>query len=244
MVIALPLLLVSAALGMSQECPDTDIISVRGVGRVSVKTTIAKVTLAVQSSGKSADVVQRDLANSATRLIRYLRNQRVGRLQTSGVSLFPVFTYRKGERSVSGFRGSNTISFKTSVRRAGPVLDGAIRNGANRVSSLSFEASAKAAKYARRRALQNAVRMARREATIVAKASGVKLGRAVSVRITDNFFPRPIRTPIPFRSSIMSRRRRPSVTPIIARNLLINARVEIRYDTGYASGDELGVAHY
>ena len=230
---ALPLLLASTStvLAMNQNCADLDIITVRGMGRRSVKASIAVITLGIESSGKTNKMVQRDLAQRARRLVGFLRTQRVSKLETSGVSLFPEFNFRVTPRVLVGFRGSNTVSFQVAVSRAGVVLDGAVKNGATRINGVSFKASPKASRLARNRALRDAVRTARREAKIVAAAAGNSLGRALAVRVTDSFFPQSVRSNMSFRGAMRSRSR--ATTPILGRDIVVSARVEIKYDSIY-----------
>ncbi len=56
-------------------------------------------------------VVQRDLAQRACQLARYLRTQRASNLETPEVSLFIDFNFHATLYVTVGYRGSNMVAF-------------------------------------------------------------------------------------------------------------------------------------
>lgn len=210
-----------------KDCVQTDIITTTGVGRRSVKTTIAVLRMGVEENGETARMVQDNLARNAARLVRFLRKQKVQRLQTRGVSLFATFDYRRSPPRPTGFRGSNVVSFEIPISRAGVVLDGAVRNGAKRINRISFRAPSPVIQRARKSALVDAVRTSRSEAHAVASATGTTLGRAINIRITDSFSPRPIMA----RTNVLTRRSGAQRSPVIGGDQTVDARVTIIYDS-------------
>lgn len=222
------LFLVSTTIASNDKCL-SNTISVTGVGRRNVRTTIAEITLGIMQAGPTAPMVQRALARKSSRLLSYLRQQQVSRLRTQGVSLSARFNFSTSPPQVVGYQGSNTITFEVAVSKAGIILDGSVRNGATRINAVSFKATRVASNRARKVALRDAVRMARMEAITVASASGKRLSRTLTVRVTDSFFPEPIRSRQSFQRSRALESR--STTPVIGGDQTVTARVMITYDS-------------
>ena len=84
---------------------------------------------------------------------------------------------------MNGFTARNNI--RAEVRRlddVGKVIDAAINAGATDVASIQFLASS--TDQARRTALSDAVKQARNDADVMARAAGGTLGRLISVSST------------------------------------------------------------
>ena len=108
-----------------------------------------------------------------------------GTVETSGYSLNPVYSNpeRGGAPRITGYRIQNEVLVTlTDVDRVGPVLDAAVRAGANRVSELSFFASDP--RPARLQAIGEATARAREEAEVLAAALGGRLGEALDVTVS------------------------------------------------------------
>ena len=226
------------ALAGGRYCPKYDTTQTNGVGRRTVPSTIATITLSVEKEGPSPTATQRRIARTTTRLLKYLRGQRVLKLRTLGVSLFPLYTFRNNIRTLRAYRGSNTISFEVSVPRAGTLLDGGVRNGATRIGSVSFSAAPAAARRARKAAVRAAVRMARFEARCATREAGVQLGRALRIQVTDSFFPTARNV---HRFTRMRNIARETSTPIEAGEQTITARVTVTFHT-YEDEEKMGAS--
>lgn len=199
-----------------------------GVGNVEYKANIAVVRLGVTLSGRNAAVVQARLATRSSRLVRYLRLQRVDKLETTGVSLRPQRNYSVSPPKIVGYSGSNTVSFEVPASRAGKILDGAVTNGASNIDNVSFKGAAATVLSARQRALRQATKRAQNEANTVAIALGKKLGGPINVRI-DTFYNAPATESIsasPLRSSA---KRAPS-TPVVGGTRNGRASVSIDFN--------------
>ena len=93
-------------------------------------------------------------------------------IQTSQVSLSPQ-TNQDGTQIV-GYTASNTVSVKTTIAKAGSLVDAAVSAGADGVSGPSLSLSDQDAHY--RDALKNAVADAHAKAQALADAGGLTLG--------------------------------------------------------------------
>lgn len=216
----------------ADKCIQSDIILVQGVGRRSVETSIAVVRLGVEAQGPTSAAVQKTIAEKSTTLVDFLEQKNVMKLRTTGVSLFAQFN-RKNPPTVTGYRGSNTVTFEVEVTKSGAVLDGAVENGASQISGISFKPTAEVSKAGRDDALKDAVAAARSEAMTVAMASGISVGRALRVEVTDNFFPKETASKsfAPAAGGAGSGAA-PPTSQIIGGEQIITARVSITYSTG------------
>lgn len=224
-------IVVLSALAISAQCRRmTSIpkVTARGVGNRSYRTSIAIIRLGVQAENRTAAVVQRQLALSSARLVRFLQQQRVQKLSTAGIFLRPVFSLNGRTRRITGYTGSNTVTFETPVELAGAILDGAVRSGATRINRVSFRGAPNVVRAARQMAIRDAVRMAREEALIAADALGFGLRHPIMLEITDSFFPAPVSAGR-FAAMDGGRGRRAATTQIIAREQSVVARVRVEY---------------
>ena len=166
-----------------------------GVGKRSYGTSIAMISLGVRKTGRTANEVQEEKSKASSKLVEYLRSQKADRLATTAVNHFPSNDYRSKPRTVSGYTGSNSLSFEVPIDRTGIILDGLVNNGATTVSSLSFRASSEVSSHARLYTIRDAAIRTRIEARTAVLSSGKVLGNPVYVKITDSYIPRPVSAP-------------------------------------------------
>lgn len=226
--VIMSLFLVSTTIASNYKC-HSNIISVTGVGRRNIRTTIAEITLGIIQVGPTAPMVQRALARKSSRLLSYLRQQKVSRLQTRGVILSVKFNFSTSPPQVVSYQGSNTVRFEMTVSKSGIILDGSVRNGATRINSVSFKASRTSTNRARNAALRDAVKMARMEAITMASATRKRLSRALTVRVIDSFFAEPIKSRQSFQRSRGLKSN--SIIAVIGGYQTVTARVMITYES-------------
>ena len=154
-------------------------ITVTGVGHVDAVPDEAEFSIGITTNGATA----RDAlaANSARmrRLIAALKAAGVDErdIKTQNVSVGP--DYREGAES-SGFSAQNSVSVTIhELDRAGAVLEAASQAGANNVYGPSLSRSDRESLEAK--ALENAVKNARKRAEALADAAEVRLGRVTSI---------------------------------------------------------------
>lgn len=214
------------ALTIAQQCPQYDIVLANGIGRRVIPSSVAVIRMSIQKEALTPTATQRKIAHASKKLISFLKGQKVKKLKTLGVSLYPIYNYRSNVRKLQAYRGSNKISFEVPVSNAGRILDAGVRNGATRVAGVSFKPAARASRRARHASVRAAVKMARREAKAAAKAGGASLGRALKIQVTDIFYP----TSSSVRSFSRSRRKSSITTPIEAGSETITARVQVTFE--------------
>ncbi len=210
------------------------VIVATGVGRRTYKTSIAVIRLGVRKTGTSASDVHRKALSASSSLVKYLKAKKVSKLQTTSLSLFATYDYRSRVRRVAGYTGSTMLSFEVPIEKAGPLLDGSIRNGATSVSSVSFKAENAISADARRFAIHDAVVRAREEANVAVLSLGRVMGSPVHIKITDTFYAQPIAAPQIQRVFSAAPGRPappPPSTPIVSSEQTVRAFVTVTFAT-------------
>ena len=165
-------------------------LTVNATAEVERPPERATLVLAVESQAETAQQTSQQNATSMERLIAALRRMGIqgAAVRTLSYQLSPVYIpAQRGEtgQRISGYRAVNMVEAKVdSLARLGPVIDGAIEAGANRVASLQFELRDPEA--ARLEAIEQAIGKAAREAEVVARASGQRLGPPLDIQTSSN----------------------------------------------------------
>ncbi len=204
-------------------------IEVQGSATVTVPSDMARVTFAVETrSVTAADAA----AENADLMDAVLRNLRAGgfselRLETFGYTLRPEYSFSdERARTIEAYTALNNVQATVgAVDQVGGVIDAAIAAGANRISSISFDAEDTS--EARARALAEAVENARAEARVIAEALGHALGPALEVR---GGAERPSPRPVTYEAMMMRSDAAP--TPIEAGERTVTANVTVRFGLG------------
>jgi uncharacterized protein YggE len=160
-------------------------VTVSGESEVSVSPDRAVVTFGNTARGDTAASVQDSVNTTMQRIIQAVRALDVNEkyITTSGITLSPVYTNvgpqpDAREPRVTGFEARNTISVRLDdTARVGPVLDAAVKAGANEVQGVSFDL--KDETEARSRALRQAVQNARVKADAIAAGLGMRVANIV-----------------------------------------------------------------
>lgn len=168
-------------------------ITVTGQGIEKIPVSIATVQLAVEIEGKEATEVQQQVAQRTSSLIQLLeQNNQVSRLQTTGITLRPNYTYNNNQRRLIGYTGNNSVSFETSIPAVGKILDQSVNIGATRIDNLSLTATPQAIEQARGRALVKASQNAQQQAQTVLNALNLTAQEIVTININSASAPRPM----------------------------------------------------
>lgn len=169
-----------------QEPQAAPFIEVSGNASAEVTADRARLSFAVESQAETAAAASGANADAMDAVVRALRGSGAPglRVETFGYVLRPDYSVPTGAertRRITGYTAVNNVRVTLQdVAAVGRVIDLAIGAGANRVSSLAFEASD--TESARREALTRAVREARGQAETMAAALGRALGPPLEVR--------------------------------------------------------------
>jgi uncharacterized protein YggE len=207
-----------------QQQPPPRTITVTGQGIERTPATLTQVQLGVEAQGKTAAEVQQEVARRSSAVVELLRSRNVDRLQTTGITLNPVYNYANNQQRIVGYSATNIVSFRIVSDRAGTLLDDAVQAGATRIDSVSFVASDEAIARTRQQALQEATQDAQQQAEAVLSALGLTRRDVVSIQVNAN----PSIPPMPlFRAAAAEAAPNPS-TPVIAGEQEVQASVTLQ----------------
>ena len=153
-------------------------VSVSGEGRVGVKPDLAYVTFGVESTSANLAAAQDDNTTRMTAVIAKIKASGVADadVQTTGYNVAPQYDKDR----LTGYRVSNNVRVTArAIEKIGPLIDGAVAAGANRVTGIVFDVANK--DDAIRRARELAVADARAKAEQYAKLTGVTLGGPITI---------------------------------------------------------------
>ena len=155
-----------------------------GRGELRIAPTYAVVAIGITTRENAAVNAAAENARKVEAVTRALRSAGLSEkeIATSGYRLDQNYIYpRDGQApQPTGFSANTTI--RAEVRRLenlGKVIDAAIAAGATGVSAIQFLASN--AEEPRRSAMAEAVRQARADAEVIARAAGGSLGRLIAL---------------------------------------------------------------
>ncbi len=164
---------------------------VTGNGCESIATTITQVRLGVEIQGKTATEVQEEVAKRTSAVVDLLNARNVEQLQSMGVRLQPNYDYRNDQRSLVGYIGTNTVSFRFPTEQVGTLMDEAVKVGATRIDRVSFIATPEAISSAQREAIRKATLEAQDLADTVLKTLGLTSKNIVSIQVNEARLPSP-----------------------------------------------------
>ena len=145
----------------------------------------ATISIAVQTKAPTAAAAAADNARRQSAVLASLRALGMSndQLSTTGYSVNPEYRYDPNRTpTLTGYTVTNTILADVhDLKQIGKVLDTALANGSNVISSLDFYSSNTDA--ARQQALSDAVTKARAQADVAARAAGGTVGALVRLSI-------------------------------------------------------------
>ena len=206
-------------------------INVNGSGSVSGEPDIATLNLGVSVERDSVADAREEAASAMTALIDALEANGIAEkdIITQNFSIYPQYDYSEGERKLRGYRVNNTVQTKVrELDTLSDVIDDAAEAGGDSIvlNSIQFMIEDTTPLQEQARAL--AVKNAEAKALTIAEASGVTLGKPVT--ITENsYYESP---PIPYadaESAFADDGRRTS-TPIVSGELTVTISVTVVYE--------------
>ncbi len=197
----------------------------RGAGEVVAIPDVAQFTFSVISEGgKDIANIQKENTGKVNKIIDFIKSNGVEKkdIKTQSYNVQPRYQYYEcgtapfsagtvtttkkcPPRDIIGYTIKQTVLVKArSFNKIGELLAGAVKNGANSVSGLSFtlDNKEKIENQARAKAIKNA----KEKAESIAEAAGFRLGRLISVQ--ENVY-----IPPPFYRSGMEGAKVVNITP-------------------------------
>lgn len=183
--------------------PDPNVLTTSGHGEVKVRPDSLNLRATVET--KNANLAQARSENNkkAQAIIAALKGLNIPnlKLETQGLNVYPVQDYQQKDKlpKVVGYQVNNGVNI--TVTGASPealgdygsrIVDTALNAGANNVGGLNFFLNDPAP--ARGQALEAAVKDARRNADVIARAADISITGVHSIEGTPQFggFPHPV----------------------------------------------------
>ncbi len=179
------------AQGTSSDDPHT--LSVSGTGSVSVRPDVADVTLGVTVQRDQAGAAADDAANVMDAVVSAVKALGIAEddIQTSSISLSPVYDYDRSPYRLVGYQASNMITVTVrDIGQTGAVIDAATGAGATDIGSVTFRVEDQDA--AETAAREQAVHAARAKADTMAAVAGVEIVGVISMSETSAPMPYPV----------------------------------------------------
>lgn len=203
-------------------------LTVSGKGTINIPTTMTQVRLGVEIQGKTAQIVQQQVAKRSRTVLELLKSRKVEKLETTGINLNPNYSYKDGKQTITGYSGSNTVSFRINTDQSGTLLDEAIQAGATKIDGISFVASDEALAQAQQQAIQKASDDAKKQAASALTALNLKQQEVIGVQINN------ANPPVPFTYSnpaALSQVAESAKTPVVGGEQKVQQTVtlQIRY---------------
>lgn len=201
-------------------------ITVTGRGVESIPATITEVRLGVEVQAKTATAAQQQAARRSSAVVALLKSRNVTRLQTTGITLNPVYSFTNNVQNLTGYSATNTVSFRLPSERSGNLLDAAVKAGATRIDSVSFVAEDNAIATAQQQALREATQDAQQQANAVLSTLKLTPNEVVSIQINNATPPQP-----PLITFKAAQADSIAATPVVSGELQVEASVtlQIRY---------------
>lgn len=167
-------------------------LTVSGQGTENIQATLAQVQLGVETQGKEPQKVQQEVAQRSAAVVNFLKSRGVEKLRTTGINLNPIYSYANNKQTLTGYQGSNNVTFRVATDKAGSLLDEAVKVGASRIDSISFTATEAAIATAQKEALRKATQEAQAQAQAVFSSLNLSQKEIVGIQVNNASTPPPM----------------------------------------------------
>ncbi|MGE7942109.1 SIMPL domain-containing protein [Lysinibacillus xylanilyticus] len=209
---------------VSQHSPHLSrVIDVTGNGKVMATPSYVQLQIEVQTRGKNVQEAQQENAIIMNRVIQAFLALQIPRenIQTAVYTISPLYDYEDGKQIFKGYEVTNGITVKvTDMNQIGVIIDTAVENGANRISSIQFNIDNADAYY--QQALSLALHNAQMKAKTIAETMHLPL-QPQPIEIVEELE----RAPVLYRSMAMADSK--ISTPIEQGQIAINATVRVKF---------------
>lgn len=173
-------------------CADDDkrLISVTSQGKVNVIANMAKVSLAIEQTGTTANTVRKKIADITNAVLDEIKDEKPIKYQTSQLNIWPKYDPKKRTEIIS-YTGNQQVTFTAVVDKAGKLIDKALDKGANKVNGYNLIPSDEALAEAKVKALKLASQNAKSEIKTVLESFNLDNKGIQTIDIVNLELPRP-----------------------------------------------------
>ncbi len=159
-------------------CPYIHQLTLNGKGSVRANPDIAIVNIGVITEDKELERAQQQNASAISVVINSLKagGMKDSDIQTITYSVNPQYDFVEGRQLFRNYRVVNALRVTIrDINRAGAIIDGAVRSGANEIGSIEFTVSDSSVYY--NQALNLAIKDAIGKASDIEKAFGFTINK-------------------------------------------------------------------
>jgi uncharacterized protein len=175
-------------------------LSMSAEGKVTAKPDLATVNVGVVSVEKTAKEAQDENTKSTNKIIDTVKKLGIPEadIVTSNFSVYPNYTYDGRQNEINGYQATQTLTIKVrkvdqSTDTLGKILSQSVDNGSNQIQGVYF--SFDDPDNLRQQARKLAIDKAKQKAMDLAAASGLRLGKVVTISESSGYTPYPIAYP-------------------------------------------------
>ncbi len=208
------------------EAIETRLVTVQGVGEVTVKPDMATINIGVETQDKDAALAQSSNARLMDEVSKAIKALGIteDELQTSQYNIYKNRNYGS-ETQEEYYVVSNTLTVTVNdITKIGAIIDASSKAGANKINSINFGIKDESKYY--QTALKNAMNSAKGKATTIMATFDKKPSIPFSVSEA-NYYGGVVRANY---SMDMGVAEKSLATPIEAGDLTITANVSVQYD--------------
>jgi uncharacterized protein YggE len=202
------------------------LVTVQGVGEVTVKPDMATINIGVETEDKDAAFAQSSnarLMDAVSKAIKEL-GVKEDELQTSQYNIYKSRNYGD-ESQEEFFVVTNTLTVTVNdISKVGAIIDASSKAGANKINSINFSVKDESKYY--QEALKNAMTSAKGKATTIMSTFGKKPSLPYTVSEA-SYYGGAVRANY---AMDMAMEKSAVATPIEAGDLTITANVSVQYD--------------
>ena len=168
-------------------------ISVTGVGLVKAEPDVADINLGVTKQGEDATSASQEAAMAMEAVVKALLEAGIveGDIQTSSISLNPLYDWDNDPPTIEGWEASNLVDITVrDITTVGDVVDAATAAGATNVNGITFRVEDPTAAEAEARTA--AVADAKAKAEQLAADAGVTITGVINISESGGQTPQPL----------------------------------------------------
>jgi len=209
-------------------------ITVSAEGKITVKPDLAVINFSVVTQGLNPNDVQKTNDEKMAKAINYLKASGINEkdIKTTSYNLAPQYDYNWCNTGDSHIYCppklvSYTLTQQVQVKvrdlaKVGEVIGNLPEQGVNEISSINFTVDND--EVPKTEARQQAIEKAMTQATLIAKVSGIKLGRIISIAENGVY------TPYPYTEKAMGGSTVSASSPIQSGSQDITVDVSVTYE--------------
>ncbi len=219
----------------AQSSSDSDTvrsINVNGVGRVKAEPDVADINLGVTKQGEDATSASQEAAVAMEAVVKALLEAGIveGDIQTSSISLNPLYDWDNDPPTIEGWEASNLVDITVrDITTVGDVVDAATAAGATNVNGITFRVEDPTAAEAEARTA--AVADAKAKADQLAADAGVTITGVISISESGGQTPQPLY----FEGDTTGGNERAAAmaeTPVLPGQVELSITVMVQYEIG------------